>query len=307
MNLYFAPLEGITTAIYRNTHAAMFGGVDAYYAPFVNPSEQEKISKKGMKDILPERNTGINLKAQILTNNSESFLRFIDKIKPLGYDEININIGCPASTVVRKGRGSGFLQFPEFIDKFLYEIFEKCDIKISVKTRIGYSSGDEMEELMKIYNKYPMSLLIIHPRTREDFYKGEPHMDVFENSYNVSTNKLCYNGNIFASGDYNRIEKQFPELDSVMIGRGAIANPALFREIRGGSRITTAELIEFSELLIKNYYKVLQSDTFTLHKLKEVWVYIMQNFPEEKKIAKAVKKANILADFTAAIYRLPEL
>lgn len=307
MKLYFAPLEGITTATYRNTHNQMFEGVDAYYAPFVNPSEQEKISKKGMRDILPERNEGINLKIQILTNNAASFLRFIEKVKPLGYDEININLGCPASTVVRKGRGSGFLQYPQLIDGFLYEIFEKSDIKISLKTRIGYSSPDEMEELLRIYNKYKASLLIVHPRTREDFYKGEPDMDTFARVYADSENPLCYNGNVYTVEDYKRIEADFGSLDSVMLGRGAVANPALFREIRGGNRITTEEIVEFSKKLCENYNAILDSDTFTLHKLKEVWVYMIENYPQEKKIAKAIKKSNKLRDFMAAIECLPEI
>lgn len=307
MNLYFAPLEGITSYIYRKTHAEMFDGCDFYYAPFINPSEQEKISKKGIKDILPENNEGIPLKAQILTNNAEAFLKFVDKIKPLGYDELNINIGCPASTVVKKGRGAGFLRTPDLIDNFLYEIFSKCDIPISVKTRIGYYSGDEMDELMEIYNKYPLSLLIIHPRTREDLYKGMPNNDVFKKAYNISKNKVCYNGNIYTVSDYNRITAMFPNIDSVMLGRGAIKNPAIFREIKGGKAISTAELIEFSERLTENYYEILKSDTFTLHKLKEVWVYMIQNYPDEKKIAKAIKKSNSISDFTAAIQRLPSL
>lgn len=307
MKLYFAPLEGITTAIYRKTHASMFDGVDAYYAPFINPSENSKISKKGMKDILPENNIDINTVPQILTANSDSFLRFIDKIEPFGYDEININIGCPASTVVRKGRGAGFLQYPYLIDKFLDGIFGKCDMKISVKTRIGYSDTDEFDDIIPIYNKYPISLLIIHPRTRDDLYKGVPHIDVFEKAYNNCANKLCYNGDVNSLADYARITEQFPNLDSVMLGRGAIANPALFREIKGGKPITTKELINFSELLIKNYYEVLQSDTFTLHKIKENWVYIIRNFPDEKKIAKAIKKSNTLAEFTSAIHCLPEI
>ncbi len=307
MNLYFAPLEGITTYIYRKTHAQMFGDCDCYYAPFINPSEQEKISKKGMKDILPENNVGVPLKAQILTNNAESFLKFADKIKPLGYDELNINIGCPASTVVKKGRGAGFLRTPELIDKFLYEIFEKSDMKISVKTRIGYFSGDEMDELIDIYNKYPLSLLIIHPRTREDLYKGMPNNEVFEKAYNVSKNRVCYNGNVYSADDFNRITSRFQNLDSVMLGRGAIKNPAIFREIKGGNPLKTAELTEFSERLTENYYEILKSDTFTLHKMKEVWVYMIQNYPGEKKIAKAIKKSNTPAELTAAIRRLPEL
>lgn len=307
MNLYFAPLEGITTYTYRNTHAELFGGCDAYFAPFINPSDQEKISKKGMRDILPEKNKTVNLKVQVLTNNAESFLRFADKVKSLGYNEINVNLGCPAATVVKKGRGAGFLCSPEALDQFFDEIFSKSDINISVKTRIGYASENEMQRLMQIYNRYPLSLLIIHPRTREDFYNGVPNHEVFFRAYHESKNKVCYNGDVSYGADYQNITTRYPDLESVMLGRGAVKNPALFREIRGGNPLTTAELVAFSERLMHNYYEVLQSETFTLYKLKEIWVYMMQNYPEEKKIAKAMKKARTFSDFTAAIGYLPEL
>ena len=92
-----------------------------------------------------------------------------------------------------------------------------------------------------------------------------------------------------------------------MIGRGAIKNPAIFREIKGGEKLKTSELIAFSNLLEKRYMELLKSDTYTLHRLKEIWIYIMLNFPEEKKILKAVKKSNCLYDLNSAINSLPEL
>ena len=307
MKLYYAPLEGITTYIYRNTHAQVFGGVDAYFAPFITPSDNEKISIKNMRDVLPERNSSINLKVQALTNRADSFFKFEDMITDLGYNEANINIGCPSGTVVKKGRGAGFLRDPEGIDQFLYEVFEKTGITVSVKTRIGYTSGNEMENLMKIYNKYPLDVLIIHPRVRDSFYKGIPDMEVFKSSYNVSANKVCYNGDIKSAADFNRITSEYPGLDSIMIGRGAVGNPAVFREIKGGEKLKTAELVEFTELLITNYNEVLKSDTFTLHKLKEIWMYVIDNFPQEKKLIKAVKKSNNLSDFLRAVYAFPKL
>lgn len=307
MKLYLAPLEGITTYTYRNTHAEMFGGADAYFAPFINPSDQEKVSRKGMRDILPEKNKVADLKVQVLTSNAESFLKFCDKIKPLGYREVNINIGCPASTVVRKGRGAGFLCNPEAMDEFFCEIFSKSDMKISVKTRTGFSSHSEMERIMQVYNKYPISLLTIHPRTREEFYSGSPDMDAFAGAYDISKNKVCYNGDVFTTADFQRITGRFEKLDSIMIGRGVIRNPALFREIRGGKSLTTEELVAFSEKLIECYRAVLGSDVFTLHKLKEIWVYILKNFPDEKKIAKAVKKSKTVTEFMSAITALPKL
>ncbi len=307
MKLYFAPMEGITTYTYRNTHARFFGGCDMYYAPFIVPSDKERVSRKCLRDILPEHNEDTPLRVQVLTTQADSFIKFEEKIKPLGYREVNLNLGCPAARVVQKGRGSGALKDKAKLEQFLLETFEKTSFDVEIKTRIGYAEVSEADALLEIYNKLSLQRLIVHPRTKLDYYGGVPHDDVFAKFYANSKNKLCYNGNVFSVADYNRITAQFPDLDSVMLGRGAIANPALFREIRGGARITTAELVGFSETLIENYYAVLQSEIYTLQKLKEIWVYILWNFPEETKIAKAIKKSGNLEEFKAAIRRLPEL
>lgn len=307
MKLYFAPLEGITTYTYRNTHREFFGGCDAYFAPFITPSDNERLSIKSLRDIVPEKNVNVRLIPQVLTNQSQSFMKFEDMIKNLGYKDININLGCPSGTVVKKNRGSGFLRDPLGVDCFLSEIYEKSGLRISVKTRSGFASGLELEKLMEIYNKYPMENLIIHPRAREEFYKGEPDMTVFDAAFKVSKNPVCYNGNIFSVQDYNVVAEEYPGLEGVMIGRGAIANPAIFREIKGGRKTETAELTEFTRVLAERYLKVLGSEVYTLHKLKEIWLYTMWMYPAEKKLLKAIKKSNKLCDLLAAVKALPEI
>ena len=307
MELYFAPLEGITTYTYRNLHAKFFGGCDRYYTPFINPSENDKISMKNLRDIVPENNKIKNLCVQVLTGNAESFKKFSTKVKELGYDEVNINIGCPSGTVVHKGRGAGLLKDTYMMDKFLEGVFCEADLKVSVKTRTGYFSSDEAEEIVEIYNKYPISLLTVHPRAREEFYGGKPDMQVFSKICNMSKNPVCYNGDVNTKEDYEKIADEYKEIKGVMLGRGAISNPALFRQIKGGKKLSSDELKEFSHLLIDEYLKVLNSDLFTLQKLKEIWMYIMWQFPEEKKLLKAIKKSGKLSDFTNAIKALPEL
>ena len=307
MKLYFAPLEGITTKAYRNAHATVFGGCDAYYAPFITPSDHERISRRGLKDILPEEDMTGCLKVQVLTNQPQSFLKFSQKIALLGYDEINLNLGCPMSRVVQKGRGSGFLSMPGAMEHFFEEVFSSCKMRVSVKTRLGDSDAGGMDRLMEIYNQHPLSLLIVHPRTRAQFYGGKPDMEAFSRVYRQSKNPLCYNGDVVTARDYQQIAVEYPDLDSVMIGRGAVQNPALFREIRGGKSLSTEELVAFSNLLADAYYEVLGSETFTLHKLKEIWAYLIRNYPEEKKIAKSIKKAAKVEDFKSAIRTLPEL
>ena len=92
-----------------------------------------------------------------------------------------------------------------------------------------------------------------------------------------------------------------------MIGRGAVINPAIFREIRGGKSLKTEELIYFTKKLVENYSVTLRSEVYTMHKMKELWSLIMHNFPEEKKIAKAIKKSNTVSDLMIALNCLPEI
>ncbi len=306
MELYLAPLEGITTYIYRNAHRELFGGCDEYYAPFIVPTDNERLSIKNLRDIMPEDNL-VKPKIQVMCSKAEAFGLFVEKVKTLGYDEVNLNLGCPSGTVVKKRRGSGALKDTEALDEMLSRIFAENDVKISIKTRAGFYSHDEFDDLLEIYKKYPISKLIVHPRIREEYYKGKPNFDSFERAYKIFRDKLCYNGDIWSVEDYEEICKKFPGIDSVMIGRGCVKNPAIFREIKGGKKLTTAELINFSNVLERKYLELYCSQVNTFHKLKEIWMYAILNYPNEEKLAKAVRKSTKLTELNSAINCLPEI
>ncbi len=300
MKIYFAPLEGITTYTYRNAHYQMFSGVDTYFAPFIVPTENERLSVKTLRDILPENNNA-KIIPQVLCSSNDAFCEFAKKVMDLGYDEVNLNLGCPSGTVVKKHRGSGALKDTDELCRFLDGIFSKSEIKISVKTRAGFYSHEEFPKLIGIYNQYPMTELIVHPRVREELYSGKPNMETFSYAYKNSKHRLCYNGDIITIEDYDNIVKRYPDLDSIMIGRGAIGNPALFREIKGGEKVKIQELIDFSQKLEERYLEVLGCEHYTVHRLKEIWLYIMRNFPEDKKTTKAIKKSDSLSNINSAI------
>lgn len=209
MKYYLAPMEGITGYIYRNSYKKFFNNIDKYFTPFIVPNKSTSLKTKELRDISPKNNKGMNIVPQILTNDSEGFIITARKLQQLGYDEINLNLGCPAGTVVSKNRGSGFLAKREEIDIFLDEIFKIDDMKISIKTRIGKDSPEEFYELIKIYNKYPIEELIIHPRTQKDFYGNKPDLDIFKDALSLSRNPICYNGDIFTVSGYNKLIKTF--------------------------------------------------------------------------------------------------
>lgn len=291
MKIYLAPLEGITGWIYRNAVNQCFGGFDKYFIPFIKPNQKGHFSSREKKDVFPENNVGMRAVPQILTNNAEDFLRTASKLKSLGYEEINLNLGCPSRTVVTKGRGAGFLAYPERLKVFLDTVFERCEIKISIKTRLGMDDPEEFTELMEIYSGYPLTELIIHPRVQKDFYKNVPNLDVFEWALSKSDVPVCYNGDVFSVGDFRNIAERFESADSVMMGRGVLADPSLARQIKGGERASKEELRRFHDLLYAGYCDEMSGDRTILYKMKEMWSYLAPVFADGGKYAKKIKKA----------------
>jgi tRNA-dihydrouridine synthase len=305
MNFYFAPMEGLTGYIYRNAHNAYFEHkLDKYFAPFIQANQSESFKACELNDLLPEHNQGLVLIPQILTNRAPDFLHTSKKLKVLGYDEINLNLGCPSKTVVTKGRGSGFLSKTKELDNFLEEIFSRSVTEISIKTRLGIDEPEEFYEILEIFNKYPLKELIIHPRVQKDFYNNRPNYAIFSEAMVQSKNPVCYNGDIFTEKAYIEWKNTFPSVDTVMIGRGLLANPGMLQSITNHSKLEKNLLKEFHDKIYLDYQSVLYGDKNVLFKMKELWFYMITIFSNHEKYAKKIRKAQRLSDYEAAVASL---
>lgn len=304
MKYYFAPMEGITGYIYRNAYAEFFDNIDKYFTPFIIPNESRKFKTKELIDVLPENNINMNIVPQILTDDSKGFINTSKKLQKMGYNEVNLNLGCPSGTVVGKGRGSGFLARRDELERFLDDIFESSEIKISIKTRIGKESPEEFYELIKIYNKYPMEELIIHPRTRKDFYGNKPNLEVFKDAMSMSRNPICYNGDIFTVKDHDDLCKKFPQIKSIMIGRGILANPGLMKEINGEDPINKDVMKSFHDKVLNSYLDYYPQDIGALFKMKELWSYNIYIFSQGKEYLKEIRQSNTLEEYKQIVSRL---
>lgn len=304
MKFYYAPMEGLTGYIYRNVHHSFFNNVDKYFSPFIVPQQNESFKTRDMNDILPEHNQGLNLIPQLLTNNANDFIQTSKKLKLMGYDEINLNLGCPSGTVVSKHKGSGFLAKREELDQFLEEIFAESVTKISIKTRLGKDRHEEFYPLMEIFNKYPMEELIIHPRIQKDLYKNTPNLKIFRDALHVSKNPVCYNGDLFTIKEYKEFAADFPTVDTLMLGRGLLANPGLISEITSDVKIDKKLLKEFHDKVYEGYKGVLPGDKPVLYKMKELWFYMSQVFADNAKHAKKIRKSERLSDYEEAVASL---
>jgi tRNA-dihydrouridine synthase len=297
-------MEGVTGYIYRNAHNTFFKHIDKYFSPFIVANQSGNFKNRDLNDILPENNQGLVLVPQLLTNNAQDFIQSSKRIKQLGYQEINLNLGCPSGTVVSKSKGSGFLAKREELDAFLYEIFSASVTKISVKTRIGKDQPEEFYELIEIFNKYPIAELIIHPRIQKDFYKNTPNLVIFKDALKLSKNPVCYNGDIFTVKDYEKFSADFPNVGTIMLGRGLIANPGLAGDITNNVKLDKRILKDFHDMIYEDYKKILYGDRNTLFKMKEMWFYMYPMFSDSAKYAKKIKKSERFSDYEEAVSSL---
>ena len=301
MKFYLAPLEGLTTYVYRNVYHHFFHPMDKYFTPFIVPHPNRGFKPKELKEILPQHNQGLCVVPQILTNNAEDFIRTAQEFREYGYEEINLNLGCPSGTVTAKKKGSGFLGYPDELERFLYEIFERTESKISIKTRIGVEHPEEFERLLNIYNKFEMEELIIHPRVRADFYKNKPNMEVFGQAVKESKNRLCYNGDLFIKSHFEAFEKEYPQVERVMLGRGVMVNPGLLNLICEGKSLDKEVLRAFHDEFYRKNQEVLSGDRAVLFKMKELWFYMGNLFADNQKYLKKIKKSQHLKEYQAIV------
>lgn len=296
--IYMAPMEGITGFVYRRAHFHHFGRLDRYYTPFLT---NIGLNRREIEDTLPENNEGMDVVPQILTNHSEVFLELARQMQSLGYREVNLNLGCPSGTVTAKGRGSGFLRFLQELDVFLQEIFENCPVNISVKTRIGYASEMEWPQILAVLDRYPFTELIIHPRLRTDFYRGEAKREAFLYARDHTDKLLCYNGDIRTIEDYERLRNELTEPVCVMLGRGLIANPGLAGELTGCGPMTREQLEGFLDELLAGYAGVMKEERNILCRLLEMWSYLGTCFEGSQKTLKKMRKAGSLREYESLV------
>ena len=301
MRYDFAPMEGITDSIFRRVHHKYFGGVDRYFMPFLSPTVHRQLTHKEDRELPIAGSESFVAIPQILTKVPEDFLWAAQVCHDRGYTEVNLNVGCPSGTVVSKGKGSGMLRDLQGLDAFLEEVFAKTPLPISVKTRVGIEDPQEFPAILDVYNKYPIRELTIHPRTRKQFYDGSLHWDLFAYAAENSKIPLCFNGDLRRLEDISEFSKEFPQIDSVMIGRGLIADPGML-DPHG----TTRESLKgFTDELTECYIEAFGGARNAMFRMKENWSFLRHRFADSDKLWKQLRKTTDLNEYkhiTAEIF-----
>ena len=304
MKLYLAPIQGFTSCSFREEICAINGNLTKVFSPFVDPKRYRKEGEKVLKDIVKSIEKKQHLIPQVLGSTPEDVVMVLKRFKELGFAEANINMGCPFPPVANKQMGSGLLPFPEKVDAIL-EASMTTGIKLSVKTRLGWDSNDELQAVIPILNKYDLEEIIIHPRNGKQQYKGEVDLQAFEHFAKQIKAPVGYSGDINTVEDFRSLSNRLPFVDSWMLGRGAIANPLLFKAIEQDANHTRKEVAlavkNIHNNLLAEFCESLSGQSHILHKIKPYWEYFEMAFlPDLKQLVKKTVKAGTLDNYRNA-------
>ncbi len=292
-----APLQGYTDNIWRNAHHRIFSGFDKYYTPFVR-LEHGEILKRDMRDILPENNSA-PIVPQIIACRAEDAKKLVLEIKDLGYDTIDINLGCPFPPIAMHHKGSGLLQYPQEVTSLMQSLSEISGITYSVKMRLGWDVANQWMDILPILNDYNVSQVTIHPRIGRQQYKGSLLTEELPNFLKACRMPVIFNGEICNKTDMNNAFEAWPTLQGVMIGRGAIANPAIMSD----KGLTAENVAMFHHELLEGYAQRLNGgEAQLLRKMQNLWELMLPD--ADRKMRKMIHKATSMSKYEQAVNQL---
>ena len=295
IRLYMAPMKGLTDHLFRSAFADHFGGFDLAVAPFITTKQGHRIKKNYVKDVLPENNTRMPVIPQILSKTAGDFIILANYLYDLGYDTVNWNLGCPYPMVANKKRGSGMLPYTDRIQAFLDRVIPEINGSLSIKMRLGWKENTDIFRLLPVIDPYPLSQIIIHPRTGLQRYDGPVDLDAFEDCLAVTGHTVVYNGDIRTVDDFRRLYQRFDRVHAWMIGRWCIADPFLPGRITTGADIPDKiyRMQQFHDTLFEAYNRVLDGPSHVMNKMKGLWRYFSLPFEDCKKSMKNITKSRL--------------
>lgn len=296
--LVLAPIKGYTDPLWRSCYFDHFSGLDKVVTPFLILSEHNKAKKSYFPRFFPELGTGVEVVPQLLVKKAETLLYVSEIMDELGIREYNLNMGCPAPAIYKKGRGSGLMQDLNSLTELLDGITGSLKSRFTVKIRTGIEDSSLIRPLVEILNRYKLQEVIVHPRFAQQLYRGKPDMEAFSYVYHNSVNPVSYNGDINTIGDYNSLIEEYPNLSSIMVGRGVLIDPFLPETIKTGQEPEKDERIsrtlnylrDFESRVKECYYK----ESIANNRVKSIMIYLTSWYSHDTEVINRIKRAKDL-------------
>ncbi|MBL7973083.1 MAG: tRNA-dihydrouridine synthase family protein [Prolixibacteraceae bacterium] len=308
IKIYQAPLQGFTDFTFRKVFSETFGGVDKYFIPYLSYGKGREIKKSQLREVFPENNGAFPVVPQVLFSDENELFDLVGILVGCGYQEINLNLGCPYPMATNKGRGAAWLEKPDVLNQVLQQLFAtNFPAKFSVKMRAGMTDDQDAKAIFEVLNRFELEEVIFHPRTASQMYSGRANPQLFAEALELVKHPLVYNGDLLSESDLQELKGLLPEQDVWMIGRGLLINPALAAQLKGEAAEPKAlrkRLKEFHDLLLESYSDRLDGAGHILMKMNQFWSYFSESFENPHKAMKLVKKSSNMLKYNAAVVEI---
>jgi tRNA-dihydrouridine synthase B len=231
--LALAPMQDVTDLPFWRLLSA-YGGADVYFTEYFRVHATSILDQRILKSVT-ENPTGRPVIAQMIGNDVGALVRTARQLQCYPVAAVDLNLGCPAPVVYRKCAGGGLLRDPPRVDSILGALRDAVKIRFTVKTRLGFDSAEGFSELLPIFARHSLDLLTVHGRTVREMYRSPVRYDLIARAVGAVPCPVLANGNIYSAPKAAEV-LQLTGARGLMIGRGAIRNPWLFRQIRQHQR-----------------------------------------------------------------------
>jgi tRNA-dihydrouridine synthase B len=227
--LALAPMQDVTDGAFWNL-MHRYGGADVYWTEYFRVHAVSQ-PEKWILESIEQNATGRPVIAQMIGNDIPSLVRTAKELQQLPVAAIDLNLGCPAPIVYKKCAGGGLLREPQRIDSILGALRDAVSIKFTVKTRVGFESPAEFDTLLSVFAKHSIDLLTVHARTVAQMYRLPVHYELIRRAAEILQCPVCANGHVYCADQALNVLSQ-TKARGLMIGRGVIRSPWLFKQIR---------------------------------------------------------------------------
>ena len=227
--LALAPMQDVTDLPFMRLISG-YGNADVYFTEYFRVLPESRLDPQILASIT--RNpTGRPVVAQMIGNDTAALVRTARELQQHPVAAIDLNLGCPVPIVYRKCAGGGLLRDPERIDQILGALRDAVGIPFTVKTRIGFDDTAVFDELLPIFARNSVDLATVHARTVKEMYRSAPRYEFIARAVAALPCPVLANGNIYSADKADEV-LAITGARGLMIGRGVIRNPWLFRQIR---------------------------------------------------------------------------
>ena len=288
--LALAPMEGVTDVVFRQV-VARAGRPDLFFTEFTNVSSFS--SEKGRHDALERLDITPSDKpiiAQIWGKNPEHFAKLAAALADLGFDGLDINMGCPDRHVNKAGGGAAMIKTPELAIECIKQAQNNTSLPVSVKTRLGFTYIDEYKTWLPLLLNQNLANLTVHLRTRKEMSKVSAHFELIPEIIALRDQlspqtKLTINGDVQNLNQAKQLWAKYPTLDGIMIGRGVFANPYCFTDHQP-TKQTLLQLFHYHlDLFDARALAVADNGSrYPYEPLKHFFKIYINNFPGSKEL-----------------------